>query len=153
MYIKEKKIGSIVSNAIEVANFRENKMEVFLGGTCAGPDYRKILIPKLKINYFNPVTDDWTEERQLIEIEKRKTCDILLYVITPYMEGCYSICEVTDDSNKRPEKTVLCILKEFEGKKFTDAELASLNRVAITVINNGSPVFYNLNDVAAYCNN
>lgn len=151
----ETKNEYIASTILEAADLlKENDMiEVFLGGTCVGPDYRKILIPKLKIKYFNPVTDDWNEKRQLIEIEKRKTCDILLYVITPYMEGCYSICEVTDDSNKRPHKTVLCALREFEGKKFSDNEWRSLSRVASTVLENGATVFYNLDDVASYCNN
>lgn len=126
--------------------------EIFLGGTCAGPDYRKYIIPRLKIDYFNPVTDDWNEDRQIIERIKRKTCDILLYVITPYMEGVYSICEVTDDSNKRPEKTILCILEKMNDKSFTDKEMKSLKQVAKTVEDNGSKVFYNLDDVVNYCN-
>ena len=32
--------------------------KVFLGGTCNGSDWRKKLIPKLKIDYFNPVVED-----------------------------------------------------------------------------------------------
>jgi len=36
--------------------------EVFLGGTCNGSKWRDILIPRLKISYFNPVVDNWTEE-------------------------------------------------------------------------------------------
>lgn len=38
-------------------------MEVFLGGTCAsGTNWREKLIPKLDIEYFNPVVDDWDDE-------------------------------------------------------------------------------------------
>lgn len=39
-----------------------NKMKVFLGGTCEGRDWRNELIPKLKCDYFNPVVEEWTEE-------------------------------------------------------------------------------------------
>lgn len=39
-------------------------MKVFLGGTCAGYDWRSKLIPLLKCDYFNPVVKNWTEERR-----------------------------------------------------------------------------------------
>ena len=38
------------------------------------------------------------------EIKQRAECDFCLYVITPKMTGVYSIAEVVDDSNKRPEQ-------------------------------------------------
>jgi len=34
---------------------------VFLGGTCNNSKWRDVLIPRLKIDYFNPVVDDWNE--------------------------------------------------------------------------------------------
>lgn len=34
------------------------------------------------------------------------------------MTGVYSIAEVVDDSNKRPEKTIFTILKEYDDTKF-----------------------------------
>ena len=80
--------------------------KVFLGGTCNNSTWRDELIPKLNIDYFNPVVADWTPECQDEEIKQRQECDICLYVITPKMVGTYSIAEVADDSNKRPEKTV-----------------------------------------------
>ena len=36
--------------------------KVFLGGTCAETVWREKLISMLKIDYFNPVVPDWTEE-------------------------------------------------------------------------------------------
>ena len=33
------------------------------------------------------------------------------------MEGCYSIAEVVDDSNKHPEKTVFVYLSEIKSEK------------------------------------
>ena len=48
-----------------------NKKKVFLGGTCAESTWREKLIPLLKINYFNPVVDDWTEECYKEELRQR----------------------------------------------------------------------------------
>ena len=78
--------------------------KVFLGGTCNESTWRNELIEDLKINYFNPVVEDWTPECMVEEIRQRETCDFVLYTITPKMTGVYSIAEVIDDSNKRPEK-------------------------------------------------
>ena len=36
------------------------------------------------------------------------------------MTGVYSIAEVVDDSNKRPGKTILVILRDDGDKKFTE---------------------------------
>lgn len=127
---------------------KSSSKRVFLGGTCAGSDWRKDLISKLEISYFNPVVEDWNEEAQKREIEERKTCDFVLYTITSDMKGVYSIAEVVDDSNKRPKKTVLCVLK----KGFDKAELKSLGQVEKMVQENGGKVFDNLKAVAEFLN-
>lgn len=82
--------------------------KVFLGGTCAETAWREKLISMLKIKYFNPVVPNWTEECMKREREERVKDDFCLYVITPSMQGVYSIAEVIDDSNKRPKKTIFC---------------------------------------------
>ena len=89
---------------------KKNKNKVFLGGTCNESTWRNDLIKLLKIDYFNPVVDDWNEEAYQEELRQREICDFCLYVITPKMTGVYSIAEVVDDSNKRPEKTIFCYL-------------------------------------------
>ena len=127
-------------------------MKVFLGGTCNESTWRNILIPQLTVDYFNPVVEDWTPECMDEEIRQRKTCDIVLYVITPKMTGTYSIAEVVDDSNKRPEKTILVLLREDEDLIFDDRQWKSLNAVASMVKHNGGKVFYNLTEVAIYLN-
>lgn len=43
--------------------------KVFLGGTTNNTNWRDDLIKKLKIEYFNPVVDDWNEEAQEREIK------------------------------------------------------------------------------------
>lgn len=130
--------------------------KVFLGGTCNESTWRDYLIDNLdlnKVGYFNPVVEDWTEECMKEEIKQRKECDYCLYVITPKMTGVYSIAEVVDDSNKRPEKTLFCILDEDDKQLFTTGQLKSLNQVSEMVRKNGGKTFISLHSVAEYLNN
>lgn len=123
-------------------------MKVFLGGTCAGREWRDELIPQLTCNYYNPIVKNWSEEDRLREVRERETADIVLYTITSDMAGVYSIAEIIDDSNKRPNKTVVCILYDGFGKKMAH----SLKAVENLAKENGARVFDNLEDVAKYLN-
>lgn len=133
-----------------------SKLKVFLGGT-TGSNWRDKLIPLLsksvkvteifdpkadtvEIEAFNPVVGKWDEKAYQKELERRKTDDVILYVITPRFRGFYSFAEVVDDSNKRPEKTILCILKEDEGKVFTGRQMRSINAIKRMVTDNGAVV-------------
>ena len=143
--------------------------KVFLGGTCNESTWRDRLIEMLEIDYFNPVVDDWTEECYQEELRQREICDYCLYVITPRMTGVYSIAEVVDDSNKRPEKTIFCLLeydlsdykmKLADGKKvrkyvemFDAGQLKSLDKVGVMVEKNGGKYFRSLSEVAKFLNN
>lgn len=130
----------------------KNKKEVFLGGTCNNSTWRDDLIPKLKINFFNPVVEEWTEKDAKREIEKRKTCDYLLYVITPKMTGVLSIAEITEDSIRQPDKTLFCFLKKDDKKEFDKDQIKSLEAVKKMVKENGAKVFNNLDEIAKYLN-
>ena len=138
---------------------KQNK-KVFLGGTCNDSTWRDELIPMLNIDYFNPVVDDWTEECYQEELRQRKECDYCLYVITPKMTGVYSIAEVVDDSNKRPEKTIFCLLTvDYKYNKddgdlifFDNSQLKSLDKVGVMVEKNGGKYFESLEEVANYLN-
>lgn len=123
--------------------------KVFLGGTCPGYDWRKDLFQLLKIDYFNPVVDDWNEEAYQRELQERANDDFCLYVITNGMEGYYSIAEVVDDSNKRPENTVFCVLKDGFNRK----QLKSFEAIEKMVSKNGGTVCDSLEAVADYLNN
>jgi hypothetical protein len=68
------------------------------------------------------------------------------------MGGFYSIAEVVDDSNKRPKKTIFCFVNDDEGKKFTDAQLRSLEQVAKMVEKNGASYFNTLKEVIDFLN-
>ena len=127
-------------------------MKVFLGGTCNESTWRSLIIPMLKIEYFNPVVDDWTPDCMAEEIKQRKTCDIVLYAITPKMSGVYSIAEVVDDSNKKPKKTILILLRDDNSLHFDEGQWKSLNAVAQLVKRNGGHVFDNLKLAADFIN-
>lgn len=126
--------------------------KVFLGGTSNGSLWRDDVIKKLKINYYNPVGEHWTPEMMKEELQQRKECDFCLYVITPKMEGAFSIAEVVDDSNKRPAKTIFCFLNEDDGKTFSETELRSLGQIAKMVKQNGATVFKTLDEVTDFLN-
>ena len=136
---------------------KENK-KAFLGGTCNNTTWRDELIPKLKIDYFNPVVKDWNEEAKERELKEREECDFVLYVITPKLKGFYSFAEVVDDSNKRPDKTIFCFLKEDkndEGEeiKFDKQQLNSLIEIGNLIERNGAHWFKTMNEVVDFLNN
>lgn len=126
--------------------------KVFLGGTCNGSLWRDAVIRDLKIEYYNPVGETWTDEMQQEEIKQRKESDFCLYVITPKMEGVYSIAEVVDDSNKRPAKTIFCFINEDEGKRFSKVQLKSLEETGRMVKSNGAYYFRTLKEVTDFLN-
>lgn len=126
---------------------------VFLGGTCNSSRWRNqmmIYLRDAKIDYFNPVVDDWNDSAQAMEIKEREMCDFCLYTITPKMTGVYAIAEAVDDSNKRPKKTIFIIIKYDGMEVFDDRQLRSLNMVAKMVKRNGGQVFDNLKSAAVY---
>ncbi len=147
---KEEEMDKISTNKIIVEAKEEKKSlnRVLLGGTCGESTWREELIPKLEIDYFNPVVDDWTPECQEEEVKQRENCDYVLYVITSEMQGVYSIAEVVDDSNKRPEKTVFCVIEDG----FRVDQKKSLKQVAKMVEENGAKVCKNLKEIASYLN-
>ena len=127
--------------------------KVFLGGTCNGSTWRDDLIPQLKIRFFNPVVEgEWRPEHLEEELRQRQECDYCLYTITPRMTGVYSIAEVVDDSNKRPEKTLFCVLRTDGDRHFELFQLKSLRAVANLLKLNGVQIFETLEDVADFLN-
>jgi len=132
---------------------KKENPKVFLGGTWNNSTWRERLIKNLKVPYFNPVVDDWDEKAQKKEIEERESAKFVLYVITPLMKGTYSIAEVIDDSNKRPEKTLFCVLEKDDEKEFDKAELKSLMQVKKMAEENGAKVFDNLQQISDFLNN
>lgn len=96
--------------------------------------------------------DNWNEEAQQTEIEKRETCDYVLYVITPKMKGVYSIAEVVEDSIKRPNKTLFCYLNNYDNLTFDEHQIKSLEMTKLMIENNGAKTFNNIYDIVTYLN-
>lgn len=129
-----------------------NLKRVFLGGTCNDSTWRDELVKLLKIDSYNPVVEDWTPECMDEEIRQRETCDFCLYVLTPKMTGVYSIAEVVDDSNKRPGKTIFCVMDDDDDYLFGRHQMKSLNQVGKMVKGNGGQWFTSLEETAEYLN-
>lgn len=129
-------------------------MKVFLGGTCNGSKWRSELTELFSnsVSYFNPVVPDWTPEDQERELKERCECDYVLYVITPDMTGVYSVAEVVDDSNKRPLKTIFCVMTDSDHTEFTEDRIRSLHAVEKMVTKNGAKVLFSLQAVADFLN-
>lgn len=131
------------------------KTTVFLGGTCSESTWREELIAMLddtKVSAFNPVVDDWNEEAQANEDFHKENDDLMLFVLTPEMQGVYSIFEIADLSNKRPNRTVFCVLNERDGKSFNVMVQKNMIKIKKDVAKNGAKVCDSLKEVAEYLN-
>ena len=106
----------------------------------------------LKIDYFNPVVDDWNAEAQRRELRERILCNFVFYYITPRMTGVYSIAEAVDDSNKRPSKTIFGYTDSDDEYTFDKGQLRSLEAVAKMIECNGAKVICDLAECAKFLN-
>ena len=106
-----------------------------------------------KVAAFNPVVEDWNEQAQANEDWHKANDDFCIYVLTPEMTGIYSIFEVADDSNKRPEKTIFCVLLERDGKTFSEGIQRSFLKIKKDLIKNGARVYESLEEIASFLNN
>lgn len=127
-------------------------MKVFLGGTANNSNWRDYVIPRLEIDYFNPVTDNWDEKAIKKEQEERENCDFCLYVLTPKMQGVYAVAQAVDDSFKRTDKTLFCFLETDDGQTFSDVELQSLKLLKEKIASNGAKTFSNLDQAISFLN-
>ena len=139
-------------------NIKPKIFRVFMGGTCQGFDWRNVLEDRFKddknVELYNPVVDDWTCDKVREENEYKEIAEINLFVITPYMEGVYSIAEVVDLSNKKPENLVFAYIDHFvDGKEIRDFTSKMKHSLAVTaklITKNGGVVFTSLDDVEKY---
>lgn len=114
------------------------RLKVFLGGTCNNSTWRDEIIPMLEkegIEYFNPVTDNWTEESQKIEESEKESCNIHLYVITKEMKGVYSIAEAVDSAWSIDHQGLMTSIFYVIDDGFDEHQVKSLKSTA-KLINN-----------------
>ena len=123
------------------------KRTVFLGGTCAGSKWRDEFIRKCgpDADCFNPVVDDWNDEARKNEIRHREKDDVVLYALED-PRSAYSIAELIDDSNKRPERTVGLLLMKDDGSD----RYRSMMQVMKMAARNGAEVFYDMDAAVNY---
>lgn len=127
-----------------------NTHKVFLGGTY-NSKWRDEIIPMLKIQYFNPIVENWTSECQAEEErQKNNVCDLQLYVITSDMTGVFSIAEVSEAAINLNERCVFCILNI---ENFSEAQQKSLKAVENLVKKYNGKVCNSLQEIAEYLNN
>jgi hypothetical protein len=105
-----------------------NSPLVFMGGTSTGPKWRERLVGQVAqpFRWFNPIVEEWTAAAKDTEVEVRAEADILLYVITPYQEGCYSFVEMTEDAVRSEKPVVICFLPSFEDKAYSEQQWSSI---------------------------
>lgn len=132
---------------------QKTEHRVFLGGTVNGSTWREKLIPLLKVPFYNPVVPDWTPQDYENELHQRAVCAFLLYVLTPASKSLYSIAEVVDDSNKRPERTIFCFLLEDDvAGEYTPHEVKALNAIGKLIERNGAIWLRSIPEIADYIN-
>ena len=130
------------------------KLSVFLGGTCGSSTWRQNLTEMLgdSVDAFNPVVPDWTPECKAIEDAHKENDDVVLYVITPETPGTYSISEITRSSITQPERTMICVIPEANGKAFEAHEAKAWKKILTDCAKDGATVCPTLEEVALTLN-
>lgn len=126
---------------------------VFLGGTCAGTNWRDELIGILKNPdvAFNPVVKDWTEEHRRIENEMKEKLPIHVFVFTPQMQGMYVVAEATCSIMRCDKVTVFCVLDSDSSgpdKTWTNEQMKSWKATQLLWLSKDGCMARTLNDVA-----
>ena len=127
-------------------------LKIFLGGTCNNSTWREYYKENLKIDYFDPVVDDWTPECIKEEEKQKISAAFVLYTITPRMKGVYTICEMTESSILYPDTTLINILSVDDDFEFTLGEWKSIEAVVSKCVKNGAKYFKEMKEVVEYVN-
>lgn len=125
--------------------------EVFLGGTCAGPDYRAQLIPLLTVPYFNPVVADWKPEDAAREDRAKEEASANVFVITPAAIGMYSVAELTELAIES-EKPLFVMFMEVEGFTWNEHQLKSNAQIKKLLSKYNALIFEDLQQMATTVN-
>jgi hypothetical protein len=137
---------------ITLHNITAKELKIFLGGTTAGKDYRDELIPKLTRPFFNPVVEKWDEEAQKNERYEKSICGVHLYVITPDMQGFFSIAEILDSCYTKGVLTILSIEESLRWKNWNGNDVTtSLEAVRMLAMQSGA-ISVNKESLASFLN-
>lgn len=123
----------------------------FLGGTCAESTWRQELIPLLKENvpFFNPqlAPGEWNDAAAKAEDDCKKTCKILVFVLTADSISAYSGFEIGILTSKYPEKMVFLAYGEFP-----ENQQKGISKIARDVGKMGGTVCNTLEEIAELLN-
>lgn len=125
--------------------------KLFLGGTCAGPDYRELLIPLLTVPYFNPVVANWTEADAVRENQEKASALANVFVITPAAIGSYSIAELTELAITS-DKPLFVMFMEVEGYQWNEHQLKSNTQIKKLLSKYNTLIFEDLESLAKSAN-
>ena len=135
----------------QVQDVKKDIPFVFLGGTCAGPDYRKQLIPQLTGNYFDPVVENWTPDDAERENDAKAMAALNVFVLTPAATGWYSIAEMTELALVSHKPVVIAFI-EVDGFTWTDHQLKSNAQICNLLTRHGALIAKDLDAVAKIVN-
>lgn len=115
------------------------KKTVFLGGSCRADNkkWRDEYMKLDNVSCFNPWVSNWDAKAQENEKYHREYDTYVLFNLDG--PNTFSIAEVVDCSNKRPETTILII--DDKVKKQDNRNKRSLYAIADLVESNGAHVF------------
>lgn len=145
----------------KIEKWPADKLRVFLGGTSVNGAWREALISMLNpglVAAFNPIVEVWDDAAAANERLMRSTSTHNVYVLTPLMQGFYSIAELTEDSIKCPGKTIFYFMEKEvnleDGKTYTfeARALTSIQRLGELAMSNGAKQCHSLEEIA-YCLN
>ena len=107
-------------------NSKEKKPLIFLGGTCNEDPWRTKFISvwnklikedrysSLKnIKLYNPVVNNWNDAAQKAEEETKNDAMMNLFVITPKMNGVFSIAEAVEQSHFDKAITFFAVFDKY----------------------------------------
>jgi hypothetical protein len=105
-------------------------VDVFLGGTCNGSAWRDLITAVLPDSFtaFDPqvkVGEGDHEKMFPLELRLRDDCELLIYVLTPLMDGFVSPMEIIADAHRGKEIAVAYLGKD-KGKEWPPQQLKSL---------------------------
>ena len=143
--------------AAEPSNSIPQEAFVFLGGTCNGSQWRERVTAELKVPYFNPIVENWTEADRDNEERAKKEASYLLYVLTPKQQGIYSLIEAAVDLLQTKDKfVVLAFLPDDDGEAYSDSDwksiLASVRLLADSTENPYAKVCDSVDTAIAFLN-
>lgn len=84
--------------------------------------------------------------------KKNEECNIHLYVITPRMNGVFSIAETVESAFIRHENCIFCYLEQDRELSFSKGQKKSLDAVGKLISKYGAYWAKSLDEIAQYIN-